>query len=161
MPDRQPARAALCLVHVELADANQFVSEHHRHHQPVRGHRFSIGVHHDGRLRGVAIVGRPVARGYDPRTVVEVLRCATDGIRNGCSFLYGAAARASRALGYQRIHTYTLADESGASLRAAGWVDEGISPDTGRPWRHTAGPRRTDQPNGPKRRWALPLRGDQ
>ena len=33
----------------------------------------------------------------------------------------GAAARAAFALGYRRIGTYTVLDESGASLRAAGW----------------------------------------
>jgi hypothetical protein len=35
--------------------------------------------------------------------------------------LYGAAWRAAKALGYRRIVTYTQADESGSSLRAAGW----------------------------------------
>jgi hypothetical protein len=35
--------------------------------------------------------------------------------------LYGAAWRAARAIGYQRLVTYTLAAENGASLRAAGW----------------------------------------
>jgi hypothetical protein len=35
--------------------------------------------------------------------------------------LYGALARAAFALGYTRVITYTQADESGSSLRAAGW----------------------------------------
>lgn len=35
--------------------------------------------------------------------------------------LYGAAWRAAKAMGYQRAITYTQADETGASLRAAGW----------------------------------------
>ena len=34
---------------------------------------------------------------------------------------YAAAARAARAMGYQRIITYTLDTEGGVSLRAAGW----------------------------------------
>ncbi|SLB33401.1 XF1762 family protein [Mycobacteroides abscessus] len=37
------------------------------------------------------------------------------------SMLYGAAWRAAKAMGYRRLVTYTLASESGASLRAAGW----------------------------------------
>ena len=52
---------------------------------------------------------------------LEVTRLCTDGTKNACSFLYGKAARAAFALGYRRIGTYTLPDEGGASLRAAGW----------------------------------------
>jgi len=40
---------------------------------------------------------------------------------NACSMLYGAARRAARALGHEPIYTYTLPDEGGASLRAAGF----------------------------------------
>ena len=36
--------------------------------------------------------------------------------------LYGACVRAARALGYRRVVTYTLKDETGASVRAAGFV---------------------------------------
>ncbi len=46
---------------------------------------------------------------------------ATDGTKNACSMLYGAAWRAARALGWLRLVTYTLPEEGGASLRAAGW----------------------------------------
>lgn len=52
---------------------------------------------------------------------LEVNRLCTDGTKNACSFLYAAAARAARAMGYQRIITYTLDTEGGVSLRAAGW----------------------------------------
>jgi hypothetical protein len=78
---------------VELMDANAFVHEHHRHHDPVVGHRFSLGVEHDGSLRGVAICGRPVAKGICKRHVLEVNRCATDGTRNACSWLYWREGR--------------------------------------------------------------------
>jgi hypothetical protein len=37
------------------------------------------------------------------------------------SMLYSASWRAARALGYRRLITYTLASESGASIKAAGW----------------------------------------
>ncbi len=54
-----------------LADANRFVAEHHRHHKPVRGHKFSLGCMANGRLAGVAIVGRPVSRYLDDGLTLE------------------------------------------------------------------------------------------
>lgn len=111
----------LKVVPLTLAEANEFVSRHHRHHQKVVGHKFSLGAQLDGAIVGVAIVGRPVSRLRDDGMTLEVTRLATDGTRNACSFLYGAAARAAMALGYARIGTYILASETGASLRASGW----------------------------------------
>ena len=111
----------LTLIAVPLSEANAFVAQHHRHHKPVTGHKFSIGCMKDGRLAGVAIVGRPVSRYLDDGLTLEVNRLCTDGTPNACSFLYGAAWRAARALGYRKIVTYILDTESGASLRAAGW----------------------------------------
>jgi hypothetical protein len=73
-------------------------------------------------VHGVAIVGRPVARGNDDGWTLEVNRCCTDGARNACSMLYGAAWRATKSLGYRRLITYTLPEEGGASLRGAGWT---------------------------------------
>ncbi|HKC82468.1 MAG TPA: XF1762 family protein [bacterium] len=139
---------------IELAEANAFIRLHHRHHQPVQGHRFSIGLCDGAKLVGVVVVGRPVARnGGAPNRVVEVTRCCTDGTPMTCSRLYAAAARVAAALGYSRIQTYTLASESGISLKAAGWTDEGEA--GGGQWTHTDGrPRRTDQPTEKKRRWA-------
>lgn len=83
---------------------------------------FAVGVTDDeGVLRGVAIVGRPVARHLDNGQTLEVTRSCTDGAPNANSMLYGAAWRAAKALGYTRLITYTQTGESGASLRAAGW----------------------------------------
>lgn len=106
---------------IKLSEANDFVAAHHRHHKPVIGHVFSLGAVLDGELVGVAIVGRPVARMRDDGKTAEVTRLCTDGTRNACSFLYGAAARAAFALGFQRIGTYILATETGGTLNAAGW----------------------------------------
>ena len=112
----------LRLVPVSLAQANEHVAAWHRHNRPVVGAKFCVGASdEDGVLRGVAIVGRPVARHYDDGDTLEVCRVATDGTRNANSMLYGAAQRAAFALGYRRLITYTQADESGSSLRAAGW----------------------------------------
>ena len=115
----------LSLVPVSLKEANAFVAEHHRHHKPTRGHKFSVGCAAEGRLVGVAIVGRPVSRYLDDGLTLEVNRLCTTGEQNACSMLYGAAARAAKAMGYQKIITYTLDSEPGASLRAAGWTCAG------------------------------------
>lgn len=109
------------LIPVTLAEANDFVAAHHRHHKPVAGHKFSIGCESGGKLAGVAIVGRPVSRYLDDGQTLEVARLCTTGEKNMCSMLYGAAARAAKALGYRKIITYTLETENGSSIRAAGW----------------------------------------
>ncbi len=147
---------SLHVLPIELKEANQFIDAIHRHHHAVIGHRFSIGCVDDaGMLHGVCIVGRPVARlAGRPRDVAEVTRLATDGTYNCCSILYSAAARACKAMGFQRIQTYTLPSEGGASLRASGWKKERAA--GGGQWKHTDGrPRRTDQPTDMKTRWAL------
>ncbi len=113
----------LHLVPVSFRDACAFVVMHHRHHDAPVGCKYCVGVaDEDGVLRGVLIAGRPVARMFDNGMTLEVTRTATDGTPNANSMLYGAARRATFALGYQRLITYTQARESGASLRAAGWV---------------------------------------
>ena len=96
------------LIPVSLAEANAFVAQHHRHHKPVTGHKFSIGCTADGQLVGVAIVGRPVSRYLDDGQTLEVNRLCTDGTKNACSMLYAAAWRAARAMGYRKMITYIL-----------------------------------------------------
>lgn len=115
------------LTPITLKEANAFVALHHRHHRPVTGHKFSIGCSIRGELVGVAIVGRPVSRYLDDGFTLEVNRLCTTGEKNACSFLYAAAWRAAQAMGYRKIITYTLASESGASLRAAGWKCAGLA----------------------------------
>ena len=110
---------------ISLRDANEYVRQHHRHHKPVAGHKFSIGCEADGELVGVIIAGRPVSRYLDDGFTLEVTRLCTNGAKNACSFLYGAVARAAAAMGYKRVITYTLESENGASLRASGWVCQG------------------------------------
>lgn len=129
----------LTLFPCELAEANAFVGAHHRHHQPVIGHKFSLLAAIGDKPVGVAIVGRPVARSRDDGVTLEVTRLCTDGTKNACSFLYGASARAAFALGYKRIGTYILASESGASLKASGW--RLISEVKGRSWSCDSRPR--------------------
>ena len=47
----------LTLIPVSIAQANEFVRQHHRHHKPVAGHKFSIGCAENG----------PVLRGFPAR----------------------------------------------------------------------------------------------
>lgn len=139
---------------VEFDEAAAFVSEHHRHHTPPVGHLFSIGAYEGDRLCGVVIVGRPVSRARQDGLTVEVTRLCTDGTKDACSFLYGAARRAALALGYRRIGTYTLASEGGQSLRGAGWRVVGEV--RGRSW-DTPSRRRVDRhPKADKLLWEPP-----
>lgn len=109
------------IVPVTLRQSCAFVEQHHRHNKPPRGHKFSVGLEQEGRLVGVAIAGRPVARALDDGLTLEVNRTCTLGEPNANSMLYGACWRAAKAMGYKRMITYTQADESGVSLRAAGF----------------------------------------
>lgn len=107
---------------ITFREACAFVATLHRHNKPPRGHKFSIGLENAGKLVGVAMCGRPIARAFDDGYTIEVNRTCVDGTRNANSMLYGAAWRAAKAMGYRRIVTYTQQDETGASLRAAGFV---------------------------------------
>jgi hypothetical protein len=135
-------------VRIDLAEANAFVADNHRHHRPVIGHLFSIGAAKDGKIVGVVIVGRPVARMRDDGETAEVTRLCTDGTRNACSFLYGASARAAFALGFKRVGTYILASEPGTSLTGAGWRMVGET--SGGTWSRGDRPRIDKHPTEPK-----------
>lgn len=152
-------RMKLTIVPVTLEDANAFIRQHHRHHPPVVGHKFSLGVADPtGVIRGVATVGRPVARLLDDGWTLEVNRVATDGVPNGCSALYGAARRAAFALGYRKLVTYTLPEEGGASLRASGWKLIGEA--GGGSWNNAKRPRVDKSPTQVKMRWEANPVGD-
>jgi hypothetical protein len=146
--------SALQVVPISLAEANAFVEQHHRHHGKVVGHKYSIAVADpSGTVRGVACVGRPVARKQQDGWTLEVNRVATDGAKNACSMLYGAAWRVARALGYRRLITYTLATEPGTTLRAAGWRLVGETP--GKSWSVPTRPRYDRHQLGLKLRWEV------
>lgn len=142
---------SIVLTPITLREANAFVVEHHRHHDPARGCILCVGVAEADVVRGVAIIGRPVSRMLDDGWTAEVLRCCTDGVRNGCSMLYGAAWRACRALGYRRLVTYTLPEEGGASLRASGFTVIGEA--GGGSWNRKTRPRVDTHPLQAKLRW--------
>lgn len=89
----------------------------------------------------------------DNGTTAEVIRVATDGTRNACSFLYGAAKRAAQAMGYRKVITYTLPEEGGASLRAVGWKRAGLA--GGGSWNVPSRPRVVSYPTQTKIRWEV------
>jgi len=154
---------SLAITPITLREAHAFVREHHRHHKPVQGALFAIaasavreaGFCDDGiAVVGVAIVAMPVARMLQDGWTAEVRRLCTDGTRNACSLLYGAAWRAARAMGYRRLVTYTLPAEGGASLRAAGWKLIGEA--GGGSWNRDSRPRVDTHPTQSKLRWEAP-----
>ena len=153
--ERERVRSRLVLHPLTLKEAMRFVEEKHRHHAPPVGGQFAIGVCREGEDApcGVAIVGRPVSRMLDDGWTVEVTRLCTDGTRNACSKLYRAAWRAARALGYERLVTYTLPEEGGSSLRGAGFRLLGEA--GGGKWGRDSRPRVDLHPTQRKLRWEL------
>lgn len=104
----------LTIVPCSRAQAQAYVNELHRHHRASVTGVFQLAVvDESGLVRGVAMVGRPVARPLCDGLTLEVNRVATDGCPNACSALYGAAWRAAKSLGYRRMVTYTLPSEGG------------------------------------------------
>ena len=139
---------------INLDEANAFVAEHHRHHKPVPGAKICVAVSEEDVVRGVAIVGRPVARHLDDGWTVEVNRCCTDGTKNACSMLYATAWKAARAMGYTSLITYTLESEGGASLRGAGWRCVGQTSTANRGWNTPSRPRVDTHPLQQKLKWS-------
>lgn len=141
--------------------AVEFVREHHRHSKrSLPGWKFGVGLFSDDQLVGVGIAGRPSSRVLDAQGMghyIEVTRVATNGVRNGCSKLYGALTGAAKRLGYCWAITYTLDRESGASLLASGWTVDADLPARGG-WDCTSRPRdEADWPAEAKVRWTKRL----
>ena len=105
--------------------ACDYVNRYHRHHNAPVGCKFCIAVSDGETIHGVAICGRPVSRYLDNGFTCEILRVCTDGTYNACSMLYGACCRIAKAMGYTKVITYTLISESGTSLKASGFINEG------------------------------------
>jgi hypothetical protein len=140
---------------IKFDEACAFIRQHHRHHRPPQGWKFGIAANNGSSVVGVITVGRPVARKLDDGWTLEVTRCCTDGTKNAASMLYGAAKRASEAMGFKRLITYTLAAEHGTSLIAAGWKERYSTP--GKSWSVPTRPRVDTHPLGSKTLWEAVL----
>ena len=74
---------------------------------------------------------------------------------NACSQLYAWATREGKKRGFQKIITYTLTTEKGASLKASGWSFEEIC--GGGTWHREYRPRKDGHPTIKKVRWSKQL----
>lgn len=146
---------------ITLAQARDYVQRHHRHCGPPKFHKFSVCLTVVGEPEpvGVAIVSTPKARAQNDGRTLEINRCCADPrYFDVCSRLYGLAVRAGRELGYRRFLSYTLPDESGSSLKAAGFHFDGMTTDSNG-WDRPSRPRATEKyPAGHKLRWVLEMK---
>ncbi len=149
-------RKRLHLQPIEWREACAFVGLNHSHHEPPQGWKFGIACNvDDERVVGVITVGRPVSRIIQEREpyTIEITRCCTDRTRHVASKLYGSAIRASLALGYRRVITYTLKEEAGTSLIAAGF--RVVYQTEGGSWDTPSRPRVDTAPIGQKTLWEV------
>lgn len=139
---------------INLKTANEYVKNHHRHHNGTVGCKFTIGLYEAEKLIGVAICGRPVSRYLDNGYTCEINRLCTQGGENACSMLYGACCRIAKEMGYKKIITYILKSESGITLRASNFTCEGEAGGV-----HWTGKRNRGQniPHELKTRWSKNL----
>ncbi len=144
---------------VSLRTAAAFVARHHRHHEPPQGGIVALGLWEVDQLVGVGILGRPVSRELERQGVCELTRsCVLEDCRDAASALDGRMRRLAQALGFVRLTTYTLPEESGASLRAAGWQPD-LELVGGGEWSRPSRLRNdATAPTSRKRRWWAPLR---
>lgn len=143
---------------ITISDAKVWIDRVHRHHRAPLGGLFAVACAEEGRIIGVAVVGRPVARRLQDGWTVEVTRVAVEeGHKNACSKLYGACWRAARALGWRKAITYTLQSERGTSVKAAGWTCIGEA--GGGSWNVPSRPRIDNHPLESKMRWEIKADG--
>jgi len=148
--------------------ALKWIAETHRHLPKLQGALFAVSVKRGDELVGVATAGNP-ARVWQGTGRFVITRCAAlPGLppvvgKNGdeypapvCSMLLKAICRAGRELGYSEAWTYTLPDEGGASLRAAGFEYQGET--AGGEHSRISRPRNPAVRPEPKGRWVNYLR---
>ncbi len=134
--------------------AIKWIGNVHRKLPKLQGAMWAIRVLRDEKMVGVAAVGHP-ARMLAEKGALCVLRVAVvEGQPNACSMLYGACARAARAMGATALVTYTHQGEPGTSLRASGWIDGGLT--DGGEWDRPSRRRQRALFPDPKRRWWTP-----
>ena len=152
----------LTVVPLTVKEANSLVAKWHRHHKPVRGHRFSLGViDKHGVIHGACIVGRPVGRqSGDSRKLLEITRLVTNGKYNVCSMLYIASARVCKQMCFLKILTYILEEELGTSLMSSVWKFETLTRRGSWDGKGEGRQRDDDHPLQIKKRWARVLNPD-
>ncbi|WP_131658090.1 XF1762 family protein [Ectopseudomonas composti] len=126
----EPLAKIMSVKPISIKEANEFIAEYHRHHRPtVRNNgKWALAAQDlTGEIFGVVIASSPVSATYMDGLTIELTRlCVKEGAPKGaCSFLLSKCCAIWRSMGGQRVITYTLASESGASLRGAGWTLSG------------------------------------
>lgn len=118
----KPEPLKLATVPITFKIACNFINEHHRHHVAPPGHKYSIGLSDGEKLVGVITAGRPVSRYLDDGFTIEITRCCIKSsvYKNGVTKLVSAVYQAAKAMGYTKLISYTLEEESGISLKACG-----------------------------------------
>lgn len=142
---------ALELVPMTIKEAKMFVREIHRHNRVLVGALAVIAAAENGRIIGVAVVGRPKAKALQDGWTAEITRVANIPHPNATSFLFNGATRLARSLGYRRCFTYTLKEESGAAMRALGW--KVLYDVRGRSWNTPSRPRIDKHTIGDRQMW--------
>jgi len=110
--------------------AKAFIELHHEHNNPPRIVRFCGGIYNGSELIGVVAVGNPNSRHLYAQGCMGIDRVCINRdlprglVSNACSLAYGWACReiARRLPAFSRVVTYTLLDEPGTSLVAAGFI---------------------------------------
>ena len=91
-----PMKNKLHIVPIKQDEAKAYINQKHRHHKAPVGSIFQVAAAKDGKIVGVAMVGRPIARKLDNGWTLEVNRLCTDGTKNACSMLYSACWRVAK-----------------------------------------------------------------
>jgi hypothetical protein len=143
--------------------AKEWLRRYHRHNPELPGWIFGLACYNGRQVVAIAWVGRPRARGYNHRKVIEVNRiCVRDDVQDGLqkdaySMLYAAAAQEAERRGYHKIITYTMNGvEDGTSIKAAGWKYE-LTTEEGRSWDCQSRPREQKSPTCARDRWSKAL----
>jgi hypothetical protein len=138
-----------------IKHARKFNREVHRRLPKLTGAMWALAAIVEAEIAGVAVVGHPQARLANDGYSLEVLRVAVRiGAQNACSALYGATARAARAMGVLDIFSYIHLDESGHSVQAAGWIE--VAQTDGGEWDRDGRQRMLAVDPSPKKKFAPP-----
>lgn len=141
----------------EQREAFAQIDEHHLHHDAPIQWKWGLACYNGAVRVGVAIIERPKSRLYAAAhpEAVEVSRVCTWGDprlrEHASSKLYGLACREAKKRGFKRVISYTLIDEAGTSLKAAGF--KAVAKTKGGKWSRKARPRKDKAPTCKKIRW--------
>lgn len=147
--------------------ARFWIAEHHRHLPRLQGALFGVGVALDDQIVAVGCAGNPPRVWQGSRRLV-ISRVAAlpdlppviDGqgeihAAPACTMIYRALCDAARCLGYREAWTYSLPDEDGRSIKAAGFRFMGET--DGGEWDCPTRPRGRAADSRPKGRWVRDL----